>query len=64
MRQVAESWWQGQGQTIPVRDSQAYTEMYEKWIEFAFEGWDNGTRKAVEKRRKKETVHSWFLNLA
>ena len=32
----AEAWWREQGKIVPERDTSAWWEMYEKWVEFAF----------------------------
>lgn len=36
LAQIAEEWYTKQGNTVPDKNSPEYTEMYEKWIEFAF----------------------------
>lgn len=37
----AEKWWEEQGKTIPSdRNSQEWRDMYEKWIEFAFQDFE------------------------
>lgn len=32
----AECWWTMQGNEVPSKTSPEYTEMYEKWVDFAF----------------------------
>lgn len=32
----AEEWWKEKGNTVPDKDSQEYSDMYEKWCNFAF----------------------------
>lgn len=34
----AEAWWREQGNEVPERDTTEWSIMYEKWIEYAFEG--------------------------
>lgn len=34
----AEAWWQEQGNEIPTYPSIEWNKMYEKWIDYAFEG--------------------------
>jgi hypothetical protein len=36
----AEMWWQERGNIVPVRDTIEWKIMYEKWIEFAFSGFE------------------------
>lgn len=33
----AEAWWQEQGNIIPDKNTIEHKEMYEKWVEFAFQ---------------------------
>jgi len=40
LAQHAEEWWQEQGQNVPLKDTVAYEEMYQKWVEFAFRSFD------------------------
>ena len=35
----AEEWWQEKGRKVPKRGTKAWEKMYQKWIDFAFEGW-------------------------
>ena len=32
----AEAWWREQGKEVPDRETSAWQEMYEQWIEYAF----------------------------
>lgn len=36
LRDHAEQWWMQHGGIIPPRNTQAYQDMYERWVEFAF----------------------------
>jgi len=36
--QHAEMWYYEQGNNIPERDTDAWQQMYEQWIDFAFAG--------------------------
>lgn len=38
----AEAWWSEQGNTVPARQTSAWTNMYQKWIDFAFAGFGRG----------------------
>jgi len=37
----AEAWWLEQGNLLPPRDSEAWTAMYELWVEYAFSPVEN-----------------------
>jgi hypothetical protein len=47
----AEAWTIEQGGTVPPKDTPEYLEMYEKWVNWAFQDLDDGTGK---KRKKKK----------
>ena len=38
----AEAWWREQGNTVPERNTNEWREMYEKWVDYAFQGRYNG----------------------
>jgi len=38
LSQVAEDWQKSKGLVIPERGTPEYTQMYEAWVNYAFEG--------------------------
>ena len=41
----AEAWWREQGNTVPLRNTAAWTAMYEQWHAFAFADFGNATER-------------------
>lgn len=35
----AEEWWEEKGRKVPKRGTKTWEVMYQKWVDFAFEGW-------------------------
>lgn len=36
MAEHAEAWWSEKGRKVPRRDTMAWNDMYQKWVNYAF----------------------------
>ena len=46
----AEFWWKEQGNKVPKRNTPEYEDMYQQWVEFAFDSLKASIRRKGAKR--------------